>query len=121
VLERLPATFELAFYSMAIAVVIAIPMGVVSATRRNSFIDVAATTGSVLGRAMPNFWLGIMLILLLAVNYKFFPVSGRGTIAHAVLPAITLGTGIAAEITRLTRSNMLEILQQDYIKTARSK
>src|SRR5699024_8910591 len=85
VLERLPATFELAFYSMAIAVVIAIPMGVVSATRRNSFIDVAATTGSVLGRAMPNFWLGIMLILLLAVNYKFFPVSGRGTIAHAVL------------------------------------
>src|SRR5699024_7158106 len=68
-----------------------------------------------------NFWLGIMLILLLAVNYKFFPVSGRGTIAHAVLPAITLGTGIAAEITRLTRSNMLEILQQDYIKTARSK
>lgn len=121
VLERLPATFELAAASMIIAIVIAIPLGIYSAKKRNSFVDLFITGGSVLGKAMPNFWLGIMLILLLAVNYKIFPVSGRGTIAHLVLPAITLGTAIAAEMTRLIRSSMLEILHQDYIRTAKSK
>ncbi|MEH7125818.1 MULTISPECIES: ABC transporter permease [unclassified Bacillus (in: firmicutes)] len=121
VLERVPATLELAFYSMLIAVIIAIPLGILSATRKNSIIDVFASSTSVLGKALPNFWMGIMLILLFAVNFKLFPVSGRGTFAHVILPAVTLGTGIAAEITRLVRSNVLEILQQDYIKTARSK
>ncbi|MFT4416975.1 ABC transporter permease [Fredinandcohnia humi] len=121
VLERLPATFELAAASMVVAIIIAIPLGIYSARKRNSFVDLFITGGSVLGKAMPNFWLGIMLILILAVNYQFFPVSGRGTIAHLVLPAITLGTGIAAEMTRLIRSSMLEILQQDYIRTAKSK
>lgn len=121
VLERLPATFELATASMIVAIIIAIPLGVYSARKRNSFVDLFITGGSVLGKAMPNFWLGIMLILLLAVNYQVFPVSGRGTIAHLILPAITLGTGIAAEMTRLIRSSMLEILNQDYIRTAKSK
>ena len=121
VLERLPATFELAAASMAVAIMIAIPLGTYSARKRNSFVDLFITGGSVLGKAMPNFWLGIMLILLLAVNYQVFPVSGRGTFAHLILPAITLGTGVAAEMTRLIRSNMLEILNQDYIRTARSK
>ncbi|PWW32147.1 peptide/nickel transport system permease protein [Cytobacillus oceanisediminis] len=121
VLERLPATFELAAASMFVATVIAIPLGIYSARKRNSFVDLFITGGSVLGKAMPNFWLGIMLILLLAVNYQVFPVSGRGTIFHMVLPAITLGTGIAAEMTRLIRSSMLEILNQDYIRTAKSK
>jgi peptide/nickel transport system permease protein len=121
VLERLPATFELAAASMAVAIMIAIPLGTYSARKRNSFVDLFITGGSVLGKAMPNFWLGIMLILLLAVNYQIFPVSGRGTFAHLILPAITLGTGVAAEMTRLIRSNMLEILNQDYIRTARSK
>ncbi|MCD8509936.1 MAG: ABC transporter permease [Bacillus sp. (in: Bacteria)] len=121
VLERLPATLQLAFASMVVATLIAIPLGIWSALRRNSFIDLFITGGAVLGKAMPNFWLGIMLILLLAVNYQLFPVSGRGSIAHLVLPAITLGTGVAAEMTRLVRSSMLEILQQDYIRTATSK
>ncbi|WP_436371371.1 ABC transporter permease [Cytobacillus sp. BC1816] len=121
VLERLPATFELAAASMLVAIIIAIPLGIYSAKKRNSFIDLFITGGSVLGKAMPNFWLGIMLILLLSVNYQLFPVSGRGSVMHMVLPAITLGTGIAAEMTRLIRSSMLEILNQDYIRTAKSK
>jgi peptide/nickel transport system permease protein len=121
VLERLPATFELAAASMIVAIMIAIPLGIYSARKRNSFVDLFITGGSVLGKAMPNFWLGIMLILLLAVNYQIFPVSGRGTVVHLILPAITLGTGIAAEMTRLIRSSMLEILHQDYIRTAKSK
>lgn len=121
VLERLPATMELAAASMIIAVIISIPMGIYSARKQNTFADLFITGGSVLGKAMPNFWLGILLILLFAVNIQLFPVSGRGTFMHLVLPAITLGTGIAAEMTRLIRSNMLEIFNQDYIRTAKSK
>jgi peptide/nickel transport system permease protein len=121
VMERLPATIELAVASMVVATIIAIPLGIWSATKQNSFFDLFATGGAVLGKAMPNFWLGIMLILLLAVNYQIFPVSGRGSFTHLVLPAITLGTGIAAEMTRLIRSSMIEILHQDYVRTAKSK
>ncbi|NHN31729.1 ABC transporter permease [Paenibacillus agricola] len=121
VLERLPATFELAIASMVVATVISVPLGILSATKRNSFLDVGITGIAVLGKAMPSFWLGIMLILLFSVTMSFFPVSGHGTFAHLVLPAITLGTGIAAEMTLLIRSSMLEILSQDYIRTARSK
>ncbi|WP_077215027.1 ABC transporter permease [Bacillus dakarensis] len=121
VLERLPATIELAIAAMVIAIVIAIPLGIWSATKQNSPVDLLATGGSVLWKAMPNFWLGIMLILLFSVTFGWFPVSGRGTFMHLILPAITLGTGIAAEMTRLIRSSMLEILNQDYIRTARSK
>ncbi|WP_170007582.1 ABC transporter permease [Bacillus fonticola] len=121
VLERLPASFELAIASMLVATVISIPLGILSAIKRNSFLDVFITGFAVLGRAMPNFWLGIMLILLLAVQMGWFPVSGRGNAMNLVLPAITLGTAIAAEMTRLIRSSMLEILNQEYIRTARSK
>ena len=121
VLDRLPATFELAIASMIIAVIISVPLGILSAVKRNSFFDLFITGGAVLGKAMPNFWLGIMLILLLSVTFQVFPVSGRGGLGHLVLPAITLGTGIAAEMTRLIRSSMLEILGQDFIRTARSK
>lgn len=121
VLERLPATLELAAASMVIATLMAIPLGIYSARKQNSLVDLFITGGSVLGKAMPNFWLGILLILLFAVNIQVFPVSGRGTLMHLILPAITLGTGIAAEMTRLIRSSMLEILNQDYIRTAKSK
>lgn len=121
ILERLPATLELAAAAMFVAIIISIPLGILSATKRNSFLDLFVTGGSVLGKAMPNFWLGIMLILLFSVSLGMLPVSGRGTIAHLVLPAITLGTGIAAEMTRLIRSSMLDILGQDYIRTARAK
>ncbi|WP_209124041.1 ABC transporter permease [Alkalihalobacillus sp. BA299] len=121
VLERLPATLELAVAAMIVAIVIAIPLGIWSATKQNSALDLIATGGAVLGKAMPNFWLGIMLILLFSVTLGMFPVSGRDSIAHLVLPAITLGTGIAAEMTRLIRSSMIEILSQDYVRTAKSK
>jgi len=121
VLERLPATLELATASMIVATIIAIPLGIASARKQNSLVDLFITGGSVLGKAMPNFWLGILLILLFAVNIEYFPVSGRGSLIHLILPAITLGTGIAAEMTRLIRSSMLDILNQDYIRTARSK
>ncbi|MFK4475185.1 peptide/nickel transport system permease protein [Paenibacillus sp. RC73] len=121
VLERLPASFELAVASMIIACCLAIPLGIWSAVKRNSFIDIFISGVSVLGKAMPNFWVGIMLILVVAVHWGWTPVSGRGGLSHLVLPAITLGTGIAAEMTRLIRSSMLEIIGQDYIRTARSK
>ncbi|WP_075617217.1 ABC transporter permease [Paenisporosarcina indica] len=121
VLERLPATFELAFASMIVAILISVPLGILSAVKRNSFFDLFITGGAVLGKAMPSFWLGIMLILFLAVNVQIFPVSGRDGFQHLILPALTLGTGIAAEMTRLIRSSMLEILGQDFIRTARSK
>jgi peptide/nickel transport system permease protein len=121
VLERLPATFELALASMVVATVISVPLGILSATKRNSILDVGITGIAVLGKAMPSFWLGIMLILLFSVTMSLFPVSGHGTFSHLVLPAFTLGTGIAAEMTLLIRSSMLEILSQDYIRTARSK
>jgi peptide/nickel transport system permease protein len=121
VLERLPATFELAIASMIVAILISVPLGILSAVKRNSFLDLFITGSAVLGKAMPSFWLGIMLILVFAVNFQVFPVSGREGLMHLVLPAITLGTGIAAEMTRLIRSSMLEILGQDFIRTARSK
>jgi len=121
VIERLPATFELAIASMIVAVIIAIPLGILSATQKNSFWDVFITGSAVLGKAMPNFWLGIMLILLVSVQWGVLPVSGRESFVHLILPAITLGTGIAAEMTRLIRSSMLEILGQDFVRTARSK
>ncbi|WP_084011871.1 ABC transporter permease [Paenibacillus kribbensis] len=121
VLERLPASFELAAASMIIACCLAIPLGIWSAVKRNSFIDIFISGVSVLGKAMPNFWVGIMLILVVAVHWGWTPVSGRGGLSHLILPAITLGTGIAAEMTRLIRSSMLEIIGQDYIRTARSK
>lgn len=121
VLERLPATLELAAASMIIAIIIAIPLGVWSATKKNTSLDLVATGGAVIGKAMPSFWLGIMLILLFSVTLGWFPVSGRGSIVHLILPAITLGTGIAAEMTRLIRSSMVEILNQDYVRTAKSK
>ena len=121
VLERIPATLELSFFSMLFATIIAVPMGIWSAIRKNTFIDLFITGASVLGKAMPNFWLGIMLILVLAVNNQVFPISGRGTLWHIILPAFSLGVAMAAEMTRLMRSSMLEILPQDYIKTAKSK
>ncbi len=121
VVERLPATLELAVAAMVVAIVISIPLGIWSATKQNSPLDLLATGGAVLGKAMPNFWLGIMLILLFSVTLGWFPVSGRESFSHLILPAFTLGTGIAAEMTRLIRSSMIEILNQDYVRTAKSK
>jgi peptide/nickel transport system permease protein len=121
VTERLPATFELAGAALVIALALAIPAGIVSAVRRNSLVDYVSTVVALLGQSMPTFWLGIMLILIFSVRLNLLPSSGRGDLQHLVLPAITLGLFTTARITRLTRSGMLEVLGQDYIRTARAK
>ncbi|WP_213412491.1 ABC transporter permease [Xylanibacillus composti] len=121
VLERLPLTLQLGAASMVFALVMAIPLGIFSAMRKNTFVDLIITGTSVLGKAVPNFWLAIMLILVFSITLSLFPVSGHGTWMHLILPAVTLGSNTAAEITRLIRSSMLDVLSQDYIRTAKSK
>ena len=121
VVERMPATFQLAGAALLIALCLAIPAGIVSAVRRNSVLDYVSTVVALLGQSMPTFWLGIMLILLFSVQLQWLPSSGRGELRHLILPSITLGLFTTARITRLTRSGMLEVLGQDYIRTARAK
>jgi peptide/nickel transport system permease protein len=121
VVERMPATFELAGAALALALCLAIPAGIVSAVRRNTALDYLATVVALFGQSLPTFWLGIMLILLFSVQFHLLPSSGRGTLEHLILPAVTLGLFTTARITRLTRSGMLEVLNQDYIRTARAK
>jgi len=121
VVERLPATFELAGAALLLALCLSIPAGIVSAVRRNSAVDYVATVVALFGQSLPTFWLGIMLILLFSVQLQLLPSSGRGSLEHLVLPAVTLGLFTTARITRLTRSGMLEVLGQDYIRTARAK
>ncbi|TLS54043.1 ABC transporter permease [Paenibacillus antri] len=121
VLERLPSTLLLGSASIAFAIVISVPLGVLSAIKKNTFVDLLISGFSVVGKAIPNFWQAIMLILLFSITLQLFPVSGEGSWKHLVLPAITLGSGAAAEIARLIRSSMLDVLSQDYIRTAKSK
>lgn len=121
VLERLPATLELALAAMVVAILIAIPAGLLSAIYQNSPIDLLVTTGSTLGRAMPNFWIGIMLILFFAVTLRWLPPSGRLEPTSIILPAVTLGSSIATALARVLRSSMLEVLRQEYITSARAK
>ena len=121
VMERMPATFELSGAALAIALCLAIPAGIVSAVRRNTLLDYVSTVIALLGQSMPTFWLGIMLILLFSVQLNLLPSSGRGDWQHMLLPSVTLGLFTTARITRLTRSGMLEVLSQDYIRTARAK
>ena len=121
VLERLPATFQLAGAGLLLALCLAIPAGIVSAVKRNTVVDYVSTVVALLGQAMPTFWLGIMLILVFSVRLNWLPSSGRGDLQHLILPAVTLGLFTTARITRLTRSGMLEVLGQDYIRTARAK
>ena len=121
VMERMPATFQLSGAALALALCLAIPAGIVSAVRRNTVLDYVSTVVALLGQSMPTFWLGIMLILLFSLQFNVLPSSGRGGWQHIVLPAITLGLFTTARITRLTRSGMLEVLNQDYIRTARAK
>ena len=121
VIERMPATFELAGAGLLLALCLAIPAGIISAVRRNTPVDYVSTVVALLGQAMPTFWLGIMLILVFSVWLNWLPSSGRGDLQHLILPAVTLGLFTTARITRLTRSGMLEVLGQDYIRTARAK
>lgn len=120
-LERLPITLTLAVTGIIIAVLLAVPIGVIAAIRRGGAIDNALSALAVVAKAMPNFWLGIMLILVFAVQLRFFPVSGADTWKNVVLPSLALATGVGAEITMLVRSSVIEELGNDYVRTARGK
>ena len=120
-LERLPATAWLAIISLLIAVVLALPLGMLAAVRRDTPWDTGSMAFSMLGVSIPNFWLGPLLILVFSLWLGWFPVSGRETAGAVVLPALTLGTGLAAILSRMVRSSLLEVLGEDYIRTARAK
>ncbi len=121
VLERLPATVELAAVTLAWSIPVAFLLGLVSAVRRASLQESAAMLAALLGQSMPTFWLGLMLILVFSVELGWLPSSGRGGIQHVVLPAVTLGGFFMARLTRLVRSGLLDVLGQDYVRTARAK
>ena len=121
VIARLPATLELALASILVAILIAAPAGILSAVYQNTWIDFLVTTSSTLGRAMPNFWIGIMLILVVGVQLRWLPPSGRLEFVSIILPAITLGTSIATTLARVLRSSLLEVMRRDYMTTAHAK
>ena len=121
VLKRLPATIYLAGVSLILATVIGIPLGVVSAVKRDTAVDTSAKVFALLGQSVPNFWLGLMMMWLFAVNLGWLPTSGTGGVKHFIMPAITLGSFQIAAITRLVRSAMLETLDSEYVKLARIK
>ena len=149
VFERLPATIELATVSLVVAILISIPLGVYSAIKRDTLVDHAGTGMALVGVSLPNFWLGIMLIYFLGGRWNLLPVAGRieygmdvhavtglylvdslltgnvgafwSSLKHLLMPALTLGTALAAIVTRITRSSVLEVMRQDYVLTARAK
>jgi len=121
VLDRLPSTVLLALTALSVATVIALPLGVLSAVRRNSVWDHGAMAVALLGQSMPIFWTGIMLITIFAVALDLLPSSGSGTIPHLVLPAAALGFFSTGRMARLVRGGMIEVLGQDYVRTARAK
>jgi len=121
VLERMPTTLTLTVLAMALALAVALPVGIYSAVRRDSVVDHAATAVVFLGQSMPVFWTGIMLILLFAVQWRLLPVSGWNDWSSLVLPTITLGTFSAPLLLRIVRSSMLEVINLDYVRTARAK
>jgi peptide/nickel transport system permease protein len=121
VLERLPATLQLSMYSMLLATLIAIPLGTIAALNRNSIVDYAASVVAVIGQSVPNYWLGFLLVILFAVELRLLPTSGGPGLKFAILPAATIAIQVIALITRMTRSSILEVLGEDYVRTARAK
>jgi peptide/nickel transport system permease protein len=119
--ENLASTAQLALAAMLVAVGIGIPLGLLAALSRNSWLDVASMGTALLGVSMPSFWLGLLLIFVFSLHLAWFPATGGGDLHHLVLPAVTLGMIAAAIIARLTRSSMLEVLGLDYVRTARAK
>jgi peptide/nickel transport system permease protein len=119
--SRLPATLELAAAAMLVALGVSIPLGILAAVRRGTIVDHAATTLALTGISIPNFWLGPLLALVFAVELGWLPVSGRGTLAHLVLPAISLGAALAAILARMTRASLLEELREPYVRAARAR
>jgi len=120
-IERIPATVELGMAALFLALVIAIPLGVVAALRPKTFLDFGAMGFALFGVSIPNFWLGPLFILVGALWLGWFPVSGREGLASLVLPALTLGTALAAILSRMIRSALLEVIGEEYIRTARAK
>ena len=118
---RMPATIELAIAAMCLAVVVAIPLGIIAATGAGTGVDYAATTLALAGISIPNFWLGPLLAIVFAVTLGWLPVSGSGTLAHLVLPAITLGAPLGAVLARMTRASVLEELRELYVLAARAR
>jgi len=121
VLNRLPATIQLALLAFLVSVGLGITIGVISVTRKGSWLDFSGKTFAMLGQAMPEFWIGIMAMLIFSVKLGWLPTSGRGGLTHLILPSLTLGWFSAASIMRLTRSSMLQVMGSEYIKTARLK
>jgi len=119
--ESFPATLELAVAATAIALVLAVPAGIYAAVHRDGVLDRLLMAGALIGQAMPIFWLGIMLITLFSVRLGWLPTSGRGSLAQLVMPSVTLSTYVMALLARLTRSNMLDVLREQYVRTARAK
>ena len=121
IIERIPATAELAFAAMVVAIVIALPLGIVAAVWRGTAIDYGAMTFALAGVSIPNFWLGPLLAIVFAVEFGWLPVSGRGTLAHLVLPAFSLGLALAAILARMTRASLLDELGELYVRAARAR
>ncbi|GIW29623.1 MAG: peptide ABC transporter permease [Meiothermus sp.] len=119
--QYFPNTLRLTLGAMLVALLIGIPAGIIAAIRPGTIFDLLAMLGALIGVSMPVFWFGLMAILIFSVQLGWFPVAGTGTLRHLILPAITLGIGTAAILARMTRSAMLEVLSQDYIRTARAK
>jgi ABC-type dipeptide/oligopeptide/nickel transport system permease component len=121
VLERLPFTLRLSLAGLAVAMLIGVPLGTLAAIKRNTWLDSFSMALSLIGVSMPIFWLGLLLILLFAINLRWLPTTGAGGVKALILPAFTLGFVSAALVSRLIRSSLLEVLQEDYVRTAYSK
>jgi len=119
--QRFPFTLRLAFLAILVSAALGVVAGIVAATRRNSMLDLAALLGSLVGISLPIFWLGLLMMLVFSVRLQWFPAGGSGTATHLVLPALVLGASSSAVIARMTRASMLEVLRQDYVRTARAK
>jgi peptide/nickel transport system permease protein len=119
--ERMPATIELALAAMLVAIVVAIPLGILAAVRAGTIVDQGATTLALIGISMPSFWLGPLLAIVFSVWLGWFPVAGRGTLANLVLPAVTLGAPLAATLARMTRASVIEELRELYVIAARAR
>ncbi len=118
---RLPATLELALCAMIAAIMISVPLAIVAAVKRGRWLDRGALLFSLFGLSLPNFWLGPLLMIVFSIQLGWTPVSGRGGLSHLLLPALTLGLGMAAILTRILRASLLQTLREDYVRTARAK
>lgn len=121
ILERFPATLQIAFYAMVLATLIGLPIGIISAIRQYSVIDVSSTVLALIFTSVPAFWLGLLMIMVFSVKLRWLPPIGSGTFRHFIIPAVAMAAAHMAQLIRMTRSSMLEVIRQDYIRTARAK